>query len=142
MISYVTADVVYPVSVEPIRNGVVGFDESGKICSLLTASQASGLKSVKYYEGVIVPGFVNTHCHLELSHLRAAIPMETGLTGFITEILRLREADKENIIKAMELADQEMYRNGIVAVGDISNQLSSREVKINSKIFYHTFIVY
>ena len=42
--------------------------------------------------------------------------------------------------EAIRLADEEMQRNGIVAVGDISNDDSTIEVKWKSKIHYHTFI--
>ena len=40
----------------------------------------------------------------------------------------------------MKTYDQLMFANGIVAVGDISNNNLSKSVKQNSKIYYHTFI--
>jgi cytosine/adenosine deaminase-related metal-dependent hydrolase len=140
MISYISADIVYPVSQPPIKNGVLGMNEDGSIHSIFTKEQAQQLKNVSYYEGVLVPGFINTHCHLELSHLQGKIEMETGLTNFIKAILSQRAQPEELMVSAMEKADQEMYANGIVAVGDISNLLISKETKLQSKIQYYTFI--
>lgn len=140
MISYISANVIYPVSEPPIKNGVIGINENGSIHSILHPEQAQHLKEIKYYEGALVPGFINTHCHLELSHLRNKIVEKTGLISFIKSILSLRQQPDEEVINAMQKADEEMLANGIVAVGDISNMLISREVKMRSKIYYHTFI--
>lgn len=38
------------------------------------------------------------------------------------------------------LAEDEMLRNGIVAVGDISNGIDSFEEKSKKRLRYHTFI--
>jgi cytosine/adenosine deaminase-related metal-dependent hydrolase len=140
MISYISADIVYPVSKPPIKNGVLGVNEDGSIHSILTEEQAQQLEKVTHYEGALVPGFINTHCHLELSHLHGKIEMQTGLTSFIKAILAQRAQPEELMVSAMEKADQEMYANGIVAVGDISNLLISKETKLHSKIQYYTFI--
>ncbi len=140
MISYISANVIYPVSAPPIKNGVIGLNEDGSIHSVLNQTQAQHIIGVKHYDGVLVPGFINTHCHLELSHLRDKIEEKTGLTTFIKSILSLRQQPDEEVIDAMKKADQEMYVNGIVAVGDISNVLLSKDVKRVSNIYYHTFI--
>ncbi|MGZ3819865.1 MAG: amidohydrolase family protein, partial [Mucilaginibacter sp.] len=62
------------------------------------------------------------------------------LINFIKEIQTVRAADSAEILKAAEKADSEMYANGIVAVGDISNSNVSIPVKARSKIYYHTFV--
>ncbi len=140
MINYISADLIYPVTAPPLKNGVIGVNEDGSIHSVLSQEQAQNRADVTHYDGVLVPGFINTHCHLELSHLRDKIAEKTGLTNFIKSILGLRQQPDEEVIAAMQKADQEMYTNGIVAVGDISNVLISREVKLQSKIYYQTFI--
>lgn len=99
-----------------------------------------GSTDVQYYPGIIVPGFVNAHCHLELSHLKGAIAEKSGLDEFIMGIESLRASSEEEIISAAEKADAEMWREGIVAVGDISNKNHSFTTKAESKIYYHTFI--
>ncbi|TCC94246.1 amidohydrolase [Pedobacter frigiditerrae] len=140
MEAYITADWIFPVTHPPIKNGVIGVNEDGSINAVLSAEEAQGIRGVKHYDGVIVPGFINTHCHLELSHLRGKIEEKTGLTTFIKQILSQRQQPEDEIISAMQNADAEMYNNGIAAVGDISNLLISKSVKLKSKIYYHTFV--
>ena len=142
MSSYLSASWVYPVSAEPLRNGIVAVSDDGTITDVWTAQQgeARNIKGIKFYDGVLVPGLVNTHCHLELSHLAGKIPEHTGLPGFVQRVMQQRQASEIEIEEAMELADQQMYGNGIVATGDISNQIYSKGVKLKSKIYYHTFV--
>ena len=98
-------------------------------------------QDIEQLEGIICPGFVNTHCHLELSHLKGKITEKTALPGFIREVVSIRdnftEAEK---LEAIEIANQQMIENGIVAVGDISNDNSTFNCKSISVINYHTFL--
>lgn len=140
MVTYISARLIYPVDSAPIKNGVIGVASDGTIEAVLTEEEAKEIKAIQYYDGVIVPGLINTHCHLELSHLKGKIKEKTGLTGFIKEILAQREQAEEAVLSAMQNADAEMRENGIVAVGDISNLLISKSVKLGSEIYYQTFI--
>ncbi len=139
---YLSANWIYPVTSEPIANGVIEVTEEGEIIAVLTPEEAieKKIEGIEQFEGVLVPGFVNTHCHLELSHMFGKIPEQTGLPAFVREIVAQRAADDEIVLAAMGEADKQMYENGIVAVGDISNQLISKEVKQHSKLHYHTFV--
>lgn len=142
MQTYISADWIFPVSSDPIPNGVLEVDANGEIKNVLTHNAAENLSITidAHYPGVLVPGFVNTHCHLELSHMRNKIEQKTGLPNFIKAILAHGQQPEDEILTAMEAADQEMYHNGIVAVGDIANVLLSKSVKLKSKIYYHTFV--
>lgn len=142
MSSYLSASWLYPVSSAPLKNGVLILDSEGTITDILTAAQAGQqkLENIQHYEGVLIPGLINTHCHLELSHLQGKIAEHTGLPGFVQQIMQQRAASAVEIESAMQQADATMYASGIVAVGDISNQPVSRGVKLQSKIYYHTFV--
>jgi cytosine/adenosine deaminase-related metal-dependent hydrolase len=132
------ADYVFPIIADPIKNGVVTVDDDGKIVSVSAFAQPN--VEVEQLSGVICPGFVNTHCHVELSHLHKQTQQGTGLVDFIKAVQQLRNSDDAAIKDAASRADQEMYDNGIVAVGDIANSANSLAVKQNSKLFYHTFV--
>lgn len=95
---------------------------------------------IEFFSGAIVPGFVNAHCHLELSHMQNSFQSGTGFVPFLKQVVTERTADPDIILQAAEKADILMYRNGIVAVGDIANGTSAFEVKQNSKIDYLTFV--
>ena len=138
---YLSADYIFPISSEPIKDGIIMLHESGEILDVFSPNQFSDLSApIEYHKGIIVPGFVNTHCHLELSHMLGKITQRTGLVSFIKSVITQRAASELEALEAMKIADQYMFDSGIVAVGDISNMALSASVKRNSKIFYHTFI--
>jgi len=135
------ADYVFPVYAEPIKNGIVTVDDYGRIISVTDYQPPSDQNEpLEHLSGIICPGFVNTHCHLELSHLEGKVPQKTGLVDFIKQILKVRTADHQLIVDAAEKADNDMYNNGIVAVGDISNNNVTIPIKAKSNLHYHTFV--
>jgi cytosine/adenosine deaminase-related metal-dependent hydrolase len=142
MSSYLSASWIYPVSSPALEQGVLAISDTGTIEAIYTAEEAARLNitAIRFYEGALVPGLINTHCHLELSHLWNKIPRHTGLPGFVQQVMQQRQASDAEIEEAMLEADAAMQANGIVAVGDISNQLRSRAVKLQSKLYYHTFV--
>ena len=135
------ADYVFPVYADPIKNGIITVDDDGKIVSVSeTPDPQYQDVPIQELSGIITPGFVNTHCHLELSHLKDKVKPGNGLIDFIKDILALRQGDAAEIQAASELADKQMYDNGIVAVGDISNTGHTISLKAKSKLYYHTFV--
>ncbi|HTH82721.1 MAG TPA: amidohydrolase family protein [Mucilaginibacter sp.] len=133
------ADYVFPIYADPIKDGIVTVDDNGKIISV-TDQMPADPSSVEQLKGIICPGFINTHCHVELSHLKDKIPQNGGLVNFIKDVMQYRNADSKAIEAAAIKADNEMYENGIVAVGDISNSNATIALKANSKLYYHTFV--
>jgi cytosine/adenosine deaminase-related metal-dependent hydrolase len=135
------ADYVFPVFAAPIKNGAVTVNDDGKVISVANIP-SPGVKNsdIQHVKGIICPGFVNAHCHLELSHLKNKISPHGGLIDFIKNIQSVRGADASLITAAAIKADQEMYDNGIVAVGDICNSNITIPVKKKSKLYYHSFI--
>jgi len=84
---------------------------------------------------------VNTHCHLELSYLKGAIPPGTGLEGFVHRIAQVRhDLPEEERIRMADVQDTVMRQEGVIAVGDICNDAFTFPVKQRSKIHYHNFI--
>ncbi len=134
-----SADFIFPVSADPIQGGVIITDDAGKILQI-DRLENHDPTSVDIRRGIIVPGFVNTHCHLELSHMRGKADTGTGLLPFLKTVVNFRDIPMEAILDAIECADREMYEAGIVAVGDISNKLDTAAQKDRSKIRYYTFV--
>ena len=135
----ISADFIFPANSRPIQNGVVIIDKKGKILAIDHISNHD-TSSVEILKGVLVPGFINTHCHLELSHMKGMVDTGTTLIPFITAVVQKRNLSEEVIADAINAADKEMYNNGIVAVGDISNVPDTFAVKAKSKLRYYTFI--
>jgi cytosine/adenosine deaminase-related metal-dependent hydrolase len=113
-------------------------NEVGKIIDTVPIHEAG--ESVVYYPGTLLPGFINAHCHLELSHMKGVIPKHTGLVDFLLSVLQHRSATDSLIQEAIEKAETEMIQNGIVAVGDICNQTDTLLQKQKGRLKYHNFI--
>ncbi|MDQ3279069.1 MAG: amidohydrolase family protein [Bacteroidota bacterium] len=110
----------------------------GVVEALVPAEQAG--EDVVIYDGLLSPGFVNCHCHLELSHMRGRIPEKTGLIDFVFKVVTERSASEEEILAAVAGAEAEMMRNGIVAVGDICNNTLTLLQKAKGNLRYYNFI--
>lgn len=102
--------------------------------------EADAGDEVQLIDGIIAPGFINCHCHLELSHMKGLIPEHTGLVDFIWNIVTQRHFPQEEIFAAITAAEQEMLKHGIVAVGDISNNDSTVAQKSLGNLHYYNFI--
>ena len=121
------------------RGIVVEVDDHGTITRVSRHDTIDNLASVEFYPGILIPGMVNAHSHLELSHLRGAIAEGTGFAGFAREIGRVRgNYTHEERLHAASVADSEMWYEGVEAVMDIANDDLVMPIKESSKIEYHT----
>jgi len=137
----ISAHYIFPVTSKPIKNGIITIDKNGKILNIENPNgNFREIANLEFYNGILVPGFINTHCHIELSHLKGKIKEKIGLPNFVSQISKIRITDEEIIKNTIKTADQTMLSEGIVAVGDISNTNNSFNTKKQSKIIYHTFI--
>lgn len=135
----ITADIIFPVASPPVKEGVVVINQDGEVLAVGKRADHDPA-SLEMHQGVVVPGFVNTHCHLELSHMKGRVDTGTGLLPFLQKVVKFRDIPMEEILDAIERAGREMYENGIVAVGDISNKLDTKAHKESSPIRYYTFV--
>jgi aminodeoxyfutalosine deaminase len=119
---------------------VLVLDDQNVLKEIISENEIEKNK-IEVFKGTITPGFINAHCHLELSHLKGKISQHTGLPSFAQQVVGSRNSfTKNEISQFSQQADQHMQNNGIVAVGDISNTSDSFEIKQNSKLYYHTFV--
>ena len=126
----ITADYICPVSSDPVSNAVIITDEEGRIQEIGQRRDFDPAE-LEIYQGYIVPGFINAHCHLELSHMKGMVPTGTGLIPFIRDVVSKRDVGEEKILDAIRRAEDEMLENGIVAVGDISNVHDTFKTKVS-----------
>jgi len=136
----ISAQYLFTSAGKPLRRGIVTVGNDGTVLSVEdTGGELIEGAGIEFYNCIIIPGLVNCHSHLELSHMRRVIPEGGGLQEFITAVRDRREAAPELIAAAAEQADGEMYDGGVIACGDISNNSLSLHAKKRSHIRYLTF---
>ena len=117
---------------------VLIINEDGIFDNIVTEEEAG--ENIQMLDGILTPGLINCHCHLELSHLKDVIPPHTGLIEFLCSVVTKRDFSPEVIQQAITAAEKEMYDNGIVAVGDIGNTADTVDVKRKSQIRWQNFV--
>ncbi|NVO19012.1 MAG: amidohydrolase family protein [Bacteroidetes bacterium] len=139
---FLTADLIFPVYTSPLRGGIIVLSDDGEILDVLDQGKLDyEISSMEYFPGLLCPGFINSHCHLELSWCKGLVPEGNGLDNFLRSIDSIRKpVNEEQELSAILEWGKSMYENGIVAVGDISNRLVSAVFKQQSPILFHNFI--
>ncbi len=124
---------VLPVTAPPIRDGFIEFAGSriervAAWTELSTRAPAS-VPDFHYPLGVLLPGFVNAHTHLELTGYAGMIP-PSSFWPWIGRLARLRkELDTpERIEAAVAAGVRQCLKGGITCVGDISRRSQSWSV--------------
>ena len=119
---------VLPVTSPPIRDAFVAVRD-GLVTAVGPMSErprAAGASEIDLGSTILLPGFVNAHTHLELSHLEGAVPGDRGFVAWIEDQLRVRaERSPDEIPTAVLKAISFMRARGTVAVADVSNSLAS-----------------
>ena len=133
-----TADNIFTGHTMLPAGNVLITDKNGVFADIVSLTDAG--EDVAQFNGILCPGFINAHCHLELSHLKGVIPEKIGLVEFVFKVITQRDFATADILTAIEAAEQEMLQTGIVAVGDICNTAITVGQKAKKGLRYHNFI--
>jgi cytosine/adenosine deaminase-related metal-dependent hydrolase len=137
----ISASYIYTGNGYFLKNGIIKIDDNGFVINVIdTKGKIKESSNLEHYNGIICPGFINAHCHLELSYMKGLFEKTENIVGFISQMLKKKNSNNLKSEELITIADQEMQRNGIVACGDISNTENSFSVKSKSKIKYYNFI--
>jgi len=136
----IAAKYVYPLtSTEPLVNGFVEVEEDGTV--VRTGVCEDPAKEPVFLDGALVPGFVNAHCHVELSYMKGLFRKGTGMAGFIDQINELRDTKSlEQKVSDLTQAMDSLWEQGVVAMADISNCDDSFAVKARHPMYTRTFL--
>lgn len=137
----IAASYVFPLGgSEPIRNGYIEYADDGTVVSLGACGNPGGESD--FLDGeAIVPGFVNAHCHVELSYMKGLFKKGTGMAGFIDQINALRDTKPMGEkLSDIQFWMDAMWSRGVQAMADISNCADSFEIKRKSPMYSRTFL--
>ena len=136
----IAAKYLYPLtSTEPVVNGFVEVEDDGTV--IRTGVCADLAAEPVFYDGAVAPGFVNAHCHVELSYLKGQFRKGTGMAGFIDQINELRDnKTMEEKVRDLTAAMDSLWNQGVVAMADISNCADSFAVKARHPMYTRTFL--
>jgi cytosine/adenosine deaminase-related metal-dependent hydrolase len=136
----ITANVIFPVTSAPLKNAYLEIDNNGTISAIKHLPNNKEIAGLEYYSGILVPGFVNAHCHLELSHLKNKIEKQSGLSNFVSQVQKLRNAADSEILKHIDASLKFMWSRGVNGLGDIVNYYPATAEKQKYKLLIHNFI--
>ena len=126
-------------STEPIVNGFVEVDDDGTV--VRTGVSPDSAAESEYYEGAVAPGFVNAHCHVELSYMKGLFRKGTGMAGFIDQINELRDTKSlDEKVRDLTREMDSLWEQGVVGMADISNCDDSFAVKARHPLYTRTFL--
>lgn len=137
---FLTADYLYPLHTNPLKEGVLQISEKGEVVAIFEDRKSVSKEKLEIFDGILCPGFVNAHCHLELSHLKGVAEKGKGLLDFIGAVQKRNNFEKDAILAAIDFAEQQMIKNGIVGVGDICNTADTLSQKQKGNLQYYNFI--
>lgn len=132
------ADIIFNGTSLLASNNILITDDKGIVENIADEKDAGD--NIEIFSGIITPGFINCHCHLELSHMKGLISERTGLVDFVLKVVTHRHFAEEEILDAINTAENEMLQNGIVAVGDICNNTLTLAQKKQQRLAYYNFI--
>ncbi len=128
------ADMVIPVSSEPIRNGAVVVD-GGRIVDIGTSEKIEAahprLPEIRRPNSLILPGFVNAHTHLELSWTKGKIGGFEDFTGWLERLVTLKAGgvDQDLVEDSMRMGIRDAIESGVTTIGEISSlDFGGREI--------------
>ncbi|MGC4057285.1 MAG: amidohydrolase family protein [Chitinophagaceae bacterium] len=138
MSRYLTADRIHDGIRFTDTGSILQVSEDGTIEALLAPGTVA---ASEHYAGTLCPGFINAHCHTELSHMQGVIPEGTGLPGFLTRVMQHRNlGSPEEKEQSRWQAFRSMQRNGIVAIGDIANTTDTLDLRGEPGMYWYTFV--
>ena len=121
---------VHPVTAPPIQDGAVLVDEAGRIAAVGPSAgvpNPEASERLEYPEAVLVPGLVNCHTHLELTHL-AAKNAEREFASWIRAIRALKDATTpEQFARSAELGVRDCWARGVTCVADTGSSGAALE---------------
>jgi cytosine/adenosine deaminase-related metal-dependent hydrolase len=112
---------VYPVTAPPIEDGAVLVDANGRITAVgpnTDVPTPHAARPMHFPDAVLIPGLINCHTHLELTHL-AGQNVEPEFAKWIRGVRTLKEATSPEDFHAAAVAGvKDCWSRGVTCVAE------------------------
>ncbi len=121
-----SAETVLPVSSKPLKNSAILIAD-GKIREIGKAAEIrkrhNGVKELSLGRGILLPGFINAHIHLELGWIKKKMGRFKGFSGWLQQIVKGKRGgvSDEELIRSVERGIGALIKTGVATVGEISS---------------------
>jgi cytosine/adenosine deaminase-related metal-dependent hydrolase len=115
------ARVVLPISQSPIENGAVliSGNRIAQVGLWKSISAGNRCKTIDLGETILLPGFVNAHCHLDYTDMAGRIPPQKNFTDWIKLMLATKsEWSRSEYMESWRRGAAMLLRSGTTTVGD------------------------
>ncbi|MDA2919793.1 amidohydrolase family protein [Desulfobacterota bacterium AH_259_B03_O07] len=122
----ISADTILPISSPPLRESAL-FIVNGKIHDIGQLNQLKKkypkINKIDLGEGILLPGFINAHVHLELGWIQNRIGNFNGFIAWLEQIIRAKSEDlkREEIESSIQNGIKTLIANGVTTVAEISS---------------------
>src|SRR5256884_7427384 len=117
----IRAQFVHPVTAPPIEDGAVLVDDRGTIAAVgpnAVVPTPPGARALEFPHARLLPGLVNTHTHLELTHLTGK-NTEREFAGWIRGLRALKDATSpDEFSRSAEQGVRDAWAAGVTCVAD------------------------
>ncbi len=122
----ISADTILPISSEPLKDSALVIVD-GKIKDIGSASRLrnhyKNIEELELGEGILLPGFINAHTHLELGWIKNKIGGFKGFTQWLQQIISAKKeaVSNQDIEDSVSEGIKSQIASGVTTVGEISS---------------------
>lgn len=122
----ITANTILPISSPPIKEGTLLIAD-GKIKEIggktNLRKRYPRITTIELGNGILLPGFVNAHTHLELGWITRRMGNFNGFIEWLEQIIRAKKTGttREEIEKSTRNGIKSLIVNGVTTVGEVSS---------------------
>jgi len=130
------ADYILSLITPPIKNGAIYIKDGVIIeCNNFSEISDTGKKVVELKDVCLLPGFVNSHTHLELTNLKGKISYQGSFMQWIREVIESKKYWQEkDYINSLKLSIKKLILTGTTTVVDITTSGLSPQVLLTSNL--------
>lgn len=127
-----------PIAGPPIRDGWVTIDRDRVVALGRRAAAEPRVREVDLGASAILPGLVNAHTHLELSHLRRRVPPSSEFVPWVRDVIRAQRQQADpggsEVLEGVRAGIREAVASGTALVGDVTNTLMTFAPLVDSEL--------